>query len=460
MKDKYKVKYLKNIGIILFIIMIIYFALSLYFINHFYFGTEINGVDISCKNIDYANRKFSNEIESYKLELKERDGTVEYIYSKDINLKYTPENKLLDLKEKQKPFKWILSLYSSKSFNDLNLISYNEDSLEKSIENLSCLNEENIIEPTNPIFKYVDNKYIILDEVYGNKIKKDILHENVLKAIKNGENTLNFDEIDCYEKPKYTAESKKAIEVKNKLNNYINTKIIYNFKDRKEILNCSTINQWLDVDEDLNIIFNKKSIRKYINELSSVYNTVSKTREFICSTGAKVKVTGGNYGWIINTEEEINELIKLIEQGQSIEKEPIYKQKALNREKNDIGKTYVEINFTKQHLWFYKDGKLITEGDVVTGNVSEGNSTPVGVYILNYKQRNATLKGDNYSTDVKFWMPFNGGIGIHDAIWRENFGGTIYKTNGSHGCVNAPSYLAKNIFDNIEPGIPIICYYE
>lgn len=57
-------------------------------------------------------------------------------------------------------------------------------------------------------------------------------------------------------------------------------------------------------------------------------------------------------------------------------------------------------------------------------------------------------------------MPFNGGIGIHDAIWRSQFGGNIYKTNGSHGCVNAPPYLAQKIFENIEPGTPIVCYYE
>ena len=57
-------------------------------------------------------------------------------------------------------------------------------------------------------------------------------------------------------------------------------------------------------------------------------------------------------------------------------------------------------------------------------------------------------------------MPFNCNIGIHDASWRGSFGGSIYKTDGSHGCVNAPEYLAKKIYENIEPGTPIICYKE
>ncbi|NFP04749.1 peptidoglycan-binding protein, partial [Clostridium botulinum] len=52
---QYKVKYLKNIGIILSIIIIIYLSLSFYFFNHFYFGTIVNGVNISCKNLESAN---------------------------------------------------------------------------------------------------------------------------------------------------------------------------------------------------------------------------------------------------------------------------------------------------------------------------------------------------------------------------------------------------------------------
>lgn len=96
---------------------------------------------------------------------------------------------------------------------------------------------------------------------------------------------------------------------------------------------------------------------------------------------------------------------------------------------------------------------------MVTGNVSNNTSTPTGVYSLKYKQRDATLKGQGYSSPVNFWMPFNGGIGIHDASWRSVFGGRIYLTNGSHGCVNSPYYLANTIFNNINEGTPVVCYY-
>ena len=72
----------------------------------------------------------------------------------------------------------------------------------------------------------------------------------------------------------------------------------------------------------------------------------------------------------------------------------------------------------------------------------------------------SVLRGSNYRAEVSYWMPFNGNIGLHDASWRHSFGGSIYKTNGTHGCVNAPLSLAKRIFENIEDGTAIICYEE
>jgi lipoprotein-anchoring transpeptidase ErfK/SrfK len=110
-------------------------------------------------------------------------------------------------------------------------------------------------------------------------------------------------------------------------------------------------------------------------------------------------------------------------------------------------------------MWFYKNGLLITQGDVVTGTYgSDKTRTPVGIYKIDYKEKNATLKGEDYAAPVEFWLPFNGGIGIHDASWRNAFGGELYKTGGSHGCINSPYDVAKTIFDNIEVGTPVICY--
>ena len=118
----------------------------------------------------------------------------------------------------------------------------------------------------------------------------------------------------------------------------------------------------------------------------------------------------------------------------------------------------MEIDLTNQHMWVYKDGELVEETDLVSGNVSKGYNTPVGVYGITYKQRDATLNGATYSSHVDYWMPFNGNVGMHDASWRSSFGEEIYLRNGSHGCVNLPPKKAEVIYGYVEKGEPVIVY--
>ncbi len=118
----------------------------------------------------------------------------------------------------------------------------------------------------------------------------------------------------------------------------------------------------------------------------------------------------------------------------------------------------MEINLTAQHLFLYKDGVLLLESDLVSGSLARGDDTPPGVYGITYKQRNAVLTNEDYRTPVSWWMPFNRNIGLHDAGWRRSFGGSIYRTNGSHGCINLPPSAAEEIYQNIEKGTAVICY--
>ena len=142
----------------------------------------------------------------------------------------------------------------------------------------------------------------------------------------------------------------------------------------------------------------------------------------------------------------------------SEEKEAIFKQKGYCFGDLDFSDSYVEVSIENQRVWLYVDGECIVDTPVVTGNVSAGHNTRKGVFSLTYKTRNATLRGPGYASFVYYWMPFDGGIGLHDATWRSSFGGTIYKTNGSHGCVNMPLEAAKIVYNNLESNMPIIVW--
>ena len=48
------------------------------------------------------------------------------------------------------------------------------------------------------------------------------------------------------------------------------------------------------------------------------------------------------------------------------------------------------------------------------------------------------------------------GNGMHDASWRGSFGGSIYKYNGSHGCVNMPTGSARKLYNKVSVGTKVI----
>lgn len=441
------------------ILLCIYFGIAMYFKNHFYFGSEINHINVSSKTVEEVKEQMTSKLKAYTVNIKERGGKIEQIRSVDIGLRYNSGGKYEKFKHRQNPLNWISAFFSTKNLKMTDIVVYDEKLLKEKVEKLSCVNISNIVEPREPGFKYTDKGYVIIDEVNGNKINKDILCDKVTKAIFSGEDTIDLEAANCYVNPKYTSKSQRTIDNKNLLNKYVSSKITYTFGNHKETIDGSIINKWLKIDENFGVVIDDQKEKNYMNSLFNTYNTVGKTRSFITTLGKTINISGGDYGWSINTAKEIQNLNKTIKEGKTIVKEPAYIQTAFSHDSNDIGNTYVEIDMANQHLWFYKNGALIVQGDVVTGNESSNDLTTQGIYSLKYKEKNATLTGEDYSTPVECWMPFNGGIGIHDASWRDEFGGNIYKTNGSHGCINSPYYLAKTIFDNIEKGTPVICYY-
>ncbi|MTK13728.1 MAG: peptidoglycan-binding protein, partial [Clostridiaceae bacterium] len=211
------------IGIIISIcaVLIVYFSMATYFMNHFYFGSEINCINVSGKTVEEVKAQMVDELQNYTLNIKERDGKSEEIRGSDIGIKYNSGGEYKSFKDKQNPFNWVLAAFNSEDSKMTDELSYDTKLLKERVDKLSCFQTNNIIEPKNPSFKYADKGYIIVNEINGNKVNKDILYDYVAKAILKGETTVDLESINCYVKPKYTSESPKVIETKNILNKYI-----------------------------------------------------------------------------------------------------------------------------------------------------------------------------------------------------------------------------------------------
>ena len=444
---------------LLVIFIILYIMIGCFFRSHFLIGTSVNGIDISCMNIKKAANHIKTTVEDYKLLIEGRGKSSEIDLS-DLNFKYVDNNELDNIVKKQNSFFWIASIFKKKNYVIKDIYSYDEGLLKNKIDNLEFFNEDDIIYPENASLIFINTEFVIVDEVYGNYLNKEKVYTEVVKSIYTYQEILDLDKANCYINPKYYSYSTEIKEAKNIIDKYMSSKITYVFEDENEVVDYSLINKWIKIDDELNVSLDNQEIINYITSLAKKYDTVGIERKFKTSIGKILNVSGGYYGWKINKKKEAQMLKEDIENGSILEKEPEYLQKGVSRGENDFGDSYLEINITRQYIWYYKHGKLIAQGDIVSGNVSRGNGTPLGIYEITYKQEGSTLRGANYEAKVEYWMPFNGNIGLHDASWRYSFGGDIYLNDGTHGCINAPKYLAKKIFSEIESGTPVICYSE
>ncbi|MDU4848116.1 L,D-transpeptidase family protein [Clostridium sp.] len=462
MGENKKKKIIKKNGAIITlicIVFIIYIGITIFFRTHFY-NTTIDGINMFRKSVEDAKDIISYKLDNYCVNINEEDQKTQYITGNSIGLKYDLGNQIEKIKDKENPFWCIAGMLKHNSYETNSLVTVDKELLKKSVDKIIELRSKDVRQNENAKIDYRNGEYIVVDERYGNIIDKNVLEEKITEAVEKLEQEINIEKLDCYTKPEYTSKSKEVLQAKDTLNKYLCAEVTYSFGNDKEILNKEQIRNWLRIDDKYEVYIDDKNVKEYIKTLANKYNTVGKEREFTTSLGNKIKVAGGSYGNKIDEDFEGVLLIEAIKNGKNISKEPEYLQKAASTGKNDIGNTYVEIDLSRQHLWFYKAGRLITEGDIVSGNVNNDCATPAGIYSLVYKQKDTVLKGQGYASPVNFWMPFNGGIGIHDASWRYNFGGDIYTTNGSHGCINAPYDLAIKIFNNIEPGTPVVCYHE
>lgn len=437
----------------------VYCAFSFKYRTVFLPNTTIGKISVAEMTVDEVKEEIRKEIEGYQLTLEERNGQEEFIYGREIGLTPVYDDYLEKILQNQNPLMWGVCLGKGTSYEQNCMVTYDEDRLKEAVSGLACLKPENITEPVSAHLAFDDGGLTIVPEERGNRPDPKRLLEAAGAAAASLTPRISLDALGIYQEPEVLQDSEELLKQKEKWKDYANVKVTYHFGSQTEVVDGNLVCSWLIEDNSGNVMVDRTRVEEYVKGLAKKYNTAYCTKMLKTSYGPTVKITQGHYGWIIDQKTEVENLMLAIESGGRQEREPAYLQTAATHDGPDYGDTYVEINLTAQHLFYYKDGKLLIESDFVSGNEAKGWSTPAGVYELTYKQKNATLKGANYKTPVTYWMPFNGNIGMHDGYWRSSFGGTIYKRNGSHGCVNLPPAVAKTIFENIEKGIPVICYH-
>ena len=324
--------------------------------------------------------------------------------------------------------------------------------------------------PKNAYLKYdeAQQAYVIVPDEPGTNVDTAKVMEQVKEAVDSLTAELTLDMTQFVQQAEVTADSETLKAALDDANARLDMKLTYTFTpdggetstvtiDRATLGSffcASADGQSVEVDEEV--------LGNYVANLVSKYSVAGKSTPFKTTGGGTININIATAGQSVDSEKLYADMLDCLKNKVSGTRTAPYTAKS-DDGSGYWGGNYVEIDQTSQHLWLYKNGKLVVSCDMVSGNVANNTRTPNGCFTIFAKNTNRYLQGSNtdgsrYKTWVSYFMPFSGGCGIHDATWRSTFGGTEYYYSGSHGCVGVTLSNAKTIFNNVSVGTHVVVY--
>ena len=425
--------------------------------------TYFGDMYVGGKTVDEVNQTLRSD--NKELKITTREGNIETIALDDIAYKSSFSTDIQAIKDSQSPFAWFLHNSGENVYDvDINT-TYDQKALEDKLAGLDCIISDSIQDPTDAHLALVGDSFTIVEATEGNRINPEKLNSVITQAVKSGVFDVNLSDTDCYVAPSVYSDDADLNTTLNNINALKNNTVKLNLHDAEETIDYSVFKDWIHT-EGTNPVLDDELMIKYLDGIAEKYNTFRTERDFNATGIGTIKVGGGSqdsYGFLLDEESTKDAVKEAILSGKSDTVDCYWTVPANHRNttNGDIGNTYVEIDISRQHMWYYINGELFTDTDVRTGTESSAQWTPTteGVYRILWKQRDKWFLqvGDPCHSD--YWMPFNGrGEGIHDATWYSTYGGNLYKWAGSHGCINTPYSIAQLIYENIEAGTPVIVY--
>ncbi|MBR1591820.1 MAG: L,D-transpeptidase family protein [Ruminococcus sp.] len=458
--------------IILAALALIYMLIAFSYRNKFLPNTFVNGVNIAGMSTEEAEKAIIESAEDDTLTFVEQDGEKVTFTGDQYESVYKLPGGSLDDAAAESRALWLGKLLKGSDYNISLEHTYSDDA----IKEIVSAYDWGYVAPKNAeIISDDSGNFSIKPEDNGNSVKTDVLGEYAVEQIKSGVNEIVMTDSDCYEKAKITSED--LVDTLDLYNRIGNVSINFEMTNREELfdpvgtenINYKTIADWLTIVDD-RVVVNGEKAQEWVRENIAKYDTYVEgyTRQFTTTMDGTIELplgATGIYGWSTDVEATADKLIQLIMTGESCSTEPVYAQEGFRMHSDTEGyaytkKTYIEISLTRQHLWYYIDGEMVLESDVVTGmSWDPSRSTPPGMFDIWSREANVILGTyaiQGYECPVDFWMPIDyTGIGLHD-LYHASYGGNVRDWEGSHGCINLPWDTASAIFDYCVVGTPVV----
>ncbi|MCD7894027.1 MAG: L,D-transpeptidase/peptidoglycan binding protein [Erysipelotrichaceae bacterium] len=462
-------KQIRIVCIVILVILIIYLIGCFYYNGRFLANTSINGIDVSHQNYSETIDTLESNLLHKELTLTFVDEETEIVDEDDVGITLNSDAPIQSYIDDQNIFLWFVNFFSKNDIEVEDILTYDDEKLTTCISNLEHVDCEQE-EPVDAYVNYGDDGFEIVDEVFGTTIINDNLKNIIFNSFSNEVLEVNVVDEGGYQEPQLTASDEIITNLYELANQYCNATITYSTISGDVTLDGDDILEWLSIDESGNYYYDEDEYtacaKEFVSSLASKINLNGKSMTFKGANGTRT-VTCKTYGYTLDQDAEVEGLIADILDGKNGTRTPEVSGVQASYSNGGLGYTFVEVDLTNQKAYFVKDGSVVWSSDCVSGLASDADrKTPAGGYYIYFMQRDRTLRGTQqadgsyeYESFVNYWMAFNGGIGLHDASWRSSFGGSIYLTNGSHGCVNLPVSKAAELYSYISYYTPVVCYY-
>lgn len=463
-----------------FLFLAVLSGLTLYYRGSFPVNTWINGVYCTGRTVEQVNEELAAREKGTVLSVTNADRISENIAVSAADIRPDFTDVLREYLGRQASSGWLNSLLGTADYKlSAGKYGWNEEKLRQAFWSLGFVEEE-LARETGVRIRYEEAEGYRLEDGNAGRLDTEKAYAYLKSCLSRGETRIDLAAGGCYLDREDSSEDLKQREIWRKIEAFSHGGIVYDMGAEIIPLTAGVMCGFLKkqgtdgsvlLDEQGNLIVDETAVKDWVKQLAAAYDTCGTEREFAATNGGVVTVKYGTYGTRLNVEAEVRYLLKAVQEKRLETAEvlhpvemqihvPSYRQQGYARGLDDIGGTYIEIDMTAQHMFFYSDGKLALDTPVVTGDVARGRETPEGIYYVYGKQKDRILRGGDYATPVKYWMPVVRGVGIHDAGWRNTFGGEIYKTDGSHGCINVPPDITARLYDAIEVGVPVVMFYS
>lgn len=459
-------------ALMLALLIALYAGGAAFFSSHFYPNTNFNDEDISYQADSDFVAKVEALVPNYELAIT-AENYDQTISSHQIGLHVDADRLKADAFASQNTWLWPIEVFAQHDVSHVIDADFDHEKVKELLtSSIDAYNKEATpsVDATivyNELFDMLD----IEDEVYGNEIDPEAFFTKIDECLAGMEDAYELNK-EVFVQPLIYADDERFKDALPAANELVSGEVELTMaggsvsagKVGKDLLVS-----WLMLDpETLMPTLDQEAVVAWADQKGTELNTVGTKRTFKRGDGKEVTVGGGVYGWKVSTDDLATTLIGNVTTGNF---EPIdipCEQTAdvyNGPGQRDWG-AYVDIDISEQKVrYFNENNEQLFVTDCVTGDVTKGRATPTGLYYLRMKKSPEVLTGFNadgtkdYESHVTYWLPFiRNSIGLHDASWRSSFGGSIYKGNGSHGCVNLPTDSAKWFYDNLETNVAVLVH--